>query len=131
MPFHFERWTARFRGPAFVERVGRRIDAFERGPRTTKDSYFSLSRDYEVVARYYEHRNRFDAARRVTLTHGSHPLLPDDERADVYVLAGLRALRGRRFIEAAEFLELACTADVPGRQPPFYAILERRLRAPD
>lgn len=126
--FLFDLWLVRFDSAWVLKRIGTRIESLERDPRTTaRLNFFELDRNYELVARFYEARQNYEASRRVTLTHGRHPVLPSDMREDVYVRAGLRAVRQSRHEHAREFLALAQSTQVPAGRRPTFPLLEGAL----
>lgn len=119
----------RFGGEWFRRILDRRIDALESRRKRSVLQRDRLGKAYELMARLHEHRGEFAVARYITTLHAEHPMLPADGREDIYVWAGLRALRQRRYDDAREFLELARASHSGERTPPFFAVLEHALES--
>ena len=111
----------------FRKRLERRILALENRPVRSFLQRDRLGKAYELMARFHEHQGKFAAAKYITNMHAEHPMLPTDGREDIYVWAGLRAIRQRRYDDAREFLELAKASHTGERKPPFFAVLEHAL----
>ena len=124
-----ERQLIRVPGEWFRLRLERRILALESGSVRPVLHRDRLTRAYELMATLHESRGEYAVAKYITKMHAEHPMLPAEDREDIYVWAGLRALRQKRYDDAREFLELAKANHSGERKPPFFGVLENALNS--